>query len=145
MRRNAQALLAIGLGAGLSAREVTRLVGSEVREEAGVALVEVVGAGARTVPVRSPWARAVLAFALESGSRPYFRPERSRITRGDILAFIDRCTDPDQDAMFTIQRLRVTWVVSHLTAGVPVGGSGPSGGGGPRPADQVPAVRARAR
>jgi hypothetical protein len=73
----------------------------------------------------------VLAFARESGSRPYFRPERSRITRGDVLAFIDRCTEPDKDAMFSIQRLRVTWMVAHLTAGVPVGVLARAAGVGP--------------
>jgi hypothetical protein len=131
MRRNVQALLAIGLGAGLSAREVKRLVGTEVREEEGLVLVEVVGDNARTVPVRGQWAQGVLAFARESGPRPYFRPERLRITRGDILAFIDRCTEPDQDAMFSVQRLRVTWVVSHLAAGVPVGVLARGAGVGP--------------
>jgi hypothetical protein len=131
MRRNVQALLAVGLGAGLSAREVKRLVGSEVREESGLVLVDVVGDDARTVPVRSPWAQQVLTFALESGPRPYFRPERSRITRGDILAFIDRCTAPDQDAMFSVQRLRVTWMVSHLTARVPIGVLAQAAGVGP--------------
>ena len=131
MRRNAKALLAIGLGAGLSAREVKRLVGTEVREEEGLVLVEVIGDKARTVPVRGQWAEAVLGFARESGSRPYFRPERSRITRGDILAFIDRCTGPEQDAMFSVQRLRVTWIVTHLAAGVPVGVLARAAGVGP--------------
>jgi site-specific recombinase XerC len=121
MRRNVRALLSIGLGAGLSAREISRLAGTDVREEQGFVVVDVVGERARTVPVRHVWAGEVLELARESGDRPFFRPERTRIVRNDILTFIDRCTDKGQDAKFCIQRLRVTWMVGHLAAGVPVG------------------------
>ena len=97
------------------------MVGTDICEVEGLVLVDVVGDDVRTVPVHHEWADAVLAFARESGPRPYFRPERTRITRGDVLAFIDRCTDKDEDAKFTIRRLRVTWIVGHLAAGVPIG------------------------
>ena len=116
MRRNAQALLSIGLGAGLSSQEVSRLVGTDVRARDGLVLVDVIGEKARTVPVLHPWAASVLELAEESGSRAYFRPERTRITRADIVAFINRCSGREGTA-FCIQRTRITWIVTHLAAG----------------------------
>ena len=116
MRRNAQALLAIGLGAGLSSQEVSRLVGTDVREQDGLVLVEVIGDKSRTVPVLRTWAPQVLELAKESGDRAFFRHERTKITRADIVAFINRCSDREE-SLFCIQRTRITWMVTHLTAG----------------------------
>jgi len=118
-RRNAQALLAIGLGAGLSSQEVSRLVGTDVREQNGLVLVDVIGEKSRTVPVLRTWAPQVLELAKESGDRAFFRPERTRITRGDIVAFINRCSDREE-SLFCIQRTRITWMVTHLAAGTHV-------------------------
>ncbi len=115
MRRNAQALLAIGLGAGLSSQEVSRLAGSDVREEVGLVLVDVIGQRARTVPVLRVWAPRVLELAEESGTDAFFLPGRTRITRGNIDAFIGRCSD-HEDAAFNVQRLRITWMVTHLVS-----------------------------
>ena len=116
MRRNAQALLAIGLGAGLSSQEVSRLVGTDVRDQDGFVLVDVIGEKSRTVPVLRTWAAPVLELAEESGDRAFFRPERTRITRADIVAFINRCSDREE-SLFCIQRTRITWMVTHLAAG----------------------------
>ena len=55
-------------------------------------------------------------LAEESGERPYFRPERTRISRRDVLGFIGRCS-PEGPPKFNIQRLRITWIVAHLAAG----------------------------
>ena len=43
MRRNCRALLALGLGAGLSSQEITSLVGTDVHVADGVTLIEVGG------------------------------------------------------------------------------------------------------
>ena len=55
-------------------------------------------------------------MARDSGERPYFRPDRTRILRGDILGFIRRC-DTTGPPKFTPQRLRITWIVGHLSSG----------------------------
>jgi hypothetical protein len=55
-------------------------------------------------------------MAQESASSPYFAPERNRITRSDVLGFIERCSG-DGGARFNVQRLRVTWIVHHLSVG----------------------------
>ena len=119
MRRNTRALLAIGLGAGLTSQEITSLVGTDIRQEGGVVLVDVVGKLARTVPVHKVWAAEVLQLAEEVGPRAYFMPERTRITRRDILGFIERCSG-DGPPKFNVQQLRITWMVWHLTAGTPL-------------------------
>ena len=51
MRRNARALLAIGLGAGLTSEETQRVVGADVRVTDGTVVVDVTGKHAREVPV----------------------------------------------------------------------------------------------
>jgi len=114
-RRNTRALLAIGLGAGLTSQEIQRLVGTDVTTGGGAVLVTVPGAMARRVPVLPVWAETVQRLALESGEGPFFCPERTRITRRDVIGFIERCSG-DDPAPFCVQRLRVTWIVHHLSA-----------------------------
>lgn len=115
-RRNARALLAVGLGAGLTPEEIQRLVGSDVRRDGGFVVVEVPGRRPRSVPVLKVWADEVWGTAQESGERPFFCPERRRIVRNDVLKFIEAVSEPD-GTRFTILRLRVTWIVYHLTVG----------------------------
>jgi integrase len=119
MRRDSWALLALGLGTGMRSEEITRAVGRDIREENGIVLVDVLGPGGRinrVVPVHHLWAGPVMELAYESGDRPYFRPDRTRILRGDVLGFIRRCA-PDGPPKFNVQRLRITWLVGHLAAG----------------------------
>ena len=52
MRRNAQVLLAAGLGAGLTSREITSLVGTDVHRHDDRVVVEVPGLKPRRVPLR---------------------------------------------------------------------------------------------
>jgi hypothetical protein len=119
MRRNTGALLFLGLGTGMKTEEITRTVGTDIREEDGIVLVDVTGSGGRidrVVPVHQPYADHVLTLARESGERPFFGPDRTAIHRGDVLGFIKRCSI-EGPGKFTVQRLRVTWLVGHLAAG----------------------------
>ncbi len=119
MRRDSWALLALGLGTGMRAEEITRAVGTDISVEDGIVLVQVLGTGGRidrVVPVHHLWADQVLQVAEESGARPFFRSDRTRILRNDIVGFIRRCSI-DETPKFTVQRLRVTWLVGHLGAG----------------------------
>ncbi len=129
MRRNTLALLSIGLGAGLTSREIERIVGTDVRTDDGLLVVEVIGEAPRTVPVRRRWASDVLAIAEESGDRPFYRPERKRITRRDILAFVGRCSGGGP-TRYNVQQLRVTWIVAQLSVGVPLQVLAPAAGAG---------------
>jgi hypothetical protein len=116
MRRNARALLAIGLGVGLTSNEIQRLVGTDVRRVGNSVVVQVTGKAPRDVPVLDLWAEEIWRPAQESGARPFFCPERRRITRRDVIGFIERCSGDDA-ARFNVQRLRVTWIVHHLSVG----------------------------
>jgi hypothetical protein len=129
MRRNCRALLAIGLGAGLTSQEITSLVGTDIRVEGGVVLVEVGGKLARSVPVLATWADEVAELADDSGPRPFYMPDRTRITRRDILGFIERCSS-EGVPKFNVQRLRITWVVGHLASGIPLSALVPASGVG---------------
>lgn len=119
MRRDSWALLALGLGTGMRAEEITRAVGTDVTVEDGIAMVKVLGTGGRidrVVPIHHLWAGHVLELADESGAGPLFRMSRTRIQRNDIVGFIRRCAI-DETPKFTVQRLRITWLVGHLAAG----------------------------
>jgi len=119
MRRESWALLALGLGTGMRAEEIARAVGTDVSVQDGIAVIQVLGTGGRIdreVAIHHLWADHVLELAAESGARPYFRVDRTRILRNDIVGFIRRCSI-DETPKFTVQRLRVTWLVGHLGAG----------------------------
>ena len=119
MRRDSWALLALGLGTGMQSEEIVRTVGSDVRVEDGLVVIDVLGTGGvvdRRVPVHRPWAAEVLRLAEESAERPFFMPDRDHIHRNLILGFIRRCS-VDEVPRFKVQRLRITWIVGHLSAG----------------------------
>ncbi len=119
MRRDSWALLTLGLGTGMRAEEIARAVGTDVSVEDGIALIQVLGTGGRVdrvVPIHHLWSEHVLELAAESGPRPFFRIDRTRIQRNDIVGFIRRCSI-DETPMFTVQRLRITWLVGHLGGG----------------------------
>jgi hypothetical protein len=119
MLRDSWALLTLGLGTGMRAEEISRSIGADVFVEDGIVLVKVLGTGGRidrVVPVHHLWAGHVLEVAAESGARPFFRTERTKIGRNDIFGFIRRC-GTDGPPKFTVQRLRITWLVGHLNRG----------------------------
>jgi hypothetical protein len=119
MRRDSWALLTLGFGTGMRSEEISRAVGTDVREEDGIVLVDVLGAGGkvnRVVPVHHHWAGEVLEVARESGERPFFQPNRNGIHRNLFLSFIRRCS-ADGEPKFKVHRLRITWIVGHLSAG----------------------------
>ena len=116
-RDNAMGVVALGLGAGLSAQEMSRLVGSDVTGDAEGVDVGVIGSRARQVPVVERWASEIRTRAAEVGSRPFLFPERTGISRHQLPNFLERCPTGDAPQLNTV-RLRNTWVVAHLSAGV---------------------------
>ncbi len=119
MRRESEILLALGLGVGMKSEEITRAVGTDVRAESGLVVVDVLGTGGRVdrvIPIHHVWADTVARRAEFCGERPLFRPDRMAIRRNDILGFIRRC-DVEERPKFTVQRLKITWIVAQLSAG----------------------------
>ena len=119
MRHNSLVLLAFGLGAGLSAHEISALRGTEVTRDGEGVLVEVCGAHARVVPVLASFEDFAFASAKDAGDRLVFRPERREVRKFQTTNFIARCAKSSPPPDLSLQRLRTTWIVGHLAAGVP--------------------------
>jgi integrase len=119
LRRNALALVSIGLGAGLSSQEISRLTAEDVVvDDAGV-VVRIIGAKARDVPVLRRWEIHVEDFARESGTRPFVLPGRERILRHALSNLVERFARAGAPGL-RLQRLRTTWIVQQLVAGTPL-------------------------
>lgn len=118
-RSNAHVLLALGAGAGLRAEEIAAArVGDIVADPQGIS-VAVHGKQPRLVPVHRRWVntltlslagRPAKEFAF-SGYRPHGYPARVIHQLG-----ID---DPDEQTP-SATRLRATWIVLQLNAGLPL-------------------------
>jgi hypothetical protein len=117
MRGNAMALLSLGLGAGLTTREIARVIGTDVSSDSEGVLVAVTGQTARDVPVLRAWEEEVLSRAAEVGGRPYFLPDRTEIRRHHIPNFIEGCRRSHPAPRLSIQRLRITWIVTQIRSG----------------------------
>lgn len=118
-RLDALALLALGLGAGLSTKELLSTVARDVASTAGGQLVlEVDGRRARQVPVLDDW-RGPLSRVLTQRSNGYvFRPLRRDAAEGQVTDFLLRGrTDLD----IRPARMRTTFLVHHLVAGTDPG------------------------
>jgi len=115
-RDNASAIVALGLGAGLTSQEMCRLVGTDVTADADGVLVHVTGRTARRVPVIERWEATILARSVEVGSRAFLFSERTKISRHQLPNFLERCPTGDAPQLNTL-RLRITWMVRHLSMG----------------------------
>ena len=114
-RDNALGIVALGLGAGLTSQEMSRLVGTDVVADPEGVVVSVIGRTARIVPVVERWANVVGQRAAV-GPRPFLFPERTKISRHQLPNFMERCATGDAPELNTI-RLRITWIVNQLSAG----------------------------
>jgi len=118
-RTNAAVLLALGAGTGLSASEIgeLRVQQIELRDE-GVT-VAVAGERKRRVPVRRGWEAALIDRVRTSSPDSYaFRENHTANYPNLISSFVVR--SGTMQVRPTSQRLRATWIVHHLSAGVPV-------------------------
>lgn len=120
LRLSCHALLALGLGAGLSAAEVGDVQARHLHVDDDGVMVEVVGARARIVPVLAAWEPTLRSIAGAAMTKDLFvfRPRRVRAHRNLVGNFIYK-TNIDR-VRPNLQRMRVTWVVTHLVAGTPV-------------------------
>ncbi len=117
---NCHVLLALGLGAGLSSAEVGGVQAGHLHVDADGVLVEVVGKRSRLVPVLAEW-ESVLIDAADAAMRPdlyVFRPQRDKVHRNFVSHFVDKTNIGRVRP--SLQRMRATWIVTHLTAGSPV-------------------------
>lgn len=117
-RANARVLLSLGFGAGLSATEIGNLrVGDIVMDTDGV-VIRVMGDRRRDVPVLARWEADLAARTEELASdRWAFRENHKAFYPNLISNFVNRSSVTVVRPQ--TQRMRTTWIVTHLTLGTP--------------------------
>lgn len=117
---NCHVLLALGLGAGLTASEVCEARTGHLHVDDEGVLVQVMGARPRMVPVLAEW-EAVLVDLAAAAMRPdqyLFRPGRTTSYKNTISNYVAQTNVGRVHP--SLQRMRTTWMVTHLIAGSPV-------------------------
>lgn len=120
-RVNATILLALGLGAGLPSADIGPLNAGDVTVDDQGVLLDVRGERPRQVPMLAEWEEPVAELALASLHKDQwlFVPRRRNATNRSLISnFLGDTTD--RPMTINSQRLRATWIVTHLTAGTPV-------------------------
>jgi len=117
LREGAIALLGLGLGAGLRSKEIDAAETACVEEDGSGLVVIVPGSPQRRVPVLARWKWALRHAIEHSQGGLLFRPSPGRRKRVSVFTEnLPRANDPK----LSVQRLRVTWIVRHLDARVPL-------------------------
>lgn len=119
-RQNAQALLGLAGGAGLTAAEIIDARVSDIDRDGGIVFVNVRGAQPRRVPVRHAWAR-VLLRSIEgrelTGEALFRGPRIEEYPPRIIQTFL---TDHPAPVRPTPAALRAAWIVHHINNHVPL-------------------------
>jgi hypothetical protein len=114
-QRAARALLALGLGAGLDGRWVTRVAARDVEHRADIVTVRVGEPSPRVVPVLGSWEDEVLELASTAGDE--FLVGGHSTSRNRASSLTERLVVPPGHRRLSSSRLRSTWLLWHLTAG----------------------------
>lgn len=115
-REAAEAFMSMGFGAGLFPRELPLITANMVVSDSDGVWVEIPGASARRVPIAAPWDEIAVRCA-------------ARIAPHESLAKVTACRNALANAMSGLrlfangarlspQRMRTTWLVHRLRAGV---------------------------
>lgn len=116
----AHVLLALGLGAGLAAQEIAGVRIKDVTIDDEGILVHVTGKRARTVPVLSEWEPVLADLRGTKVAQESFLliPDRTKSFPNLITGFVRKSAGAQLRPQ--TQRMRATWVVTHLIVGTPV-------------------------
>jgi len=120
-RRDARTMLALGLGAGLAARELLEVQTTDVMiDTKGLkpeAQIVVWRERTRVVPVLERWVSPLMQTLSEIPADSWvFRSGRQGSTPGQVTDFLTRSRSPLDVRPV---RMRATWLVEHLTQGTP--------------------------
>jgi integrase len=115
-RRDAIALLTLGLGAGLAAREILGVRVSDINRAESLQVIVWEGRP-RVVPLSPAWERSIRRILGDLHWDDWlFRPGRLNATSGQVTDFLLRArTDLD----IRPARMRTTWLLEHLVGGTP--------------------------
>lgn len=113
-QQSARALVALGLGAGLPSREICSVRASDVVADGAAIQV-----GNRVVPVLDEW-RAELAELTEVAPHSAAALFREGVAwhKNMVTNFV--ATSLPDGVPPTVQRMRATWLVEHLSTGTPM-------------------------
>lgn len=120
-RVQATLLLSLGLGAGLSAREMAAVRCGDIDIDDHGVIVNVRGERARQVPVLAAWEEPLAVIA-----KAALRPEQWVLTPGRKVeydrSFVTSLAGRTSNRPFAIgaRKLRATWLVHHLAEGTPI-------------------------
>ncbi|WP_403025613.1 hypothetical protein [Salinibacterium sp. GXW1014] len=120
-RRDARTMLALGLGAGLAARELLDVQTTDVvidtTGDVPTARIVVWQNRTRVIPVTPDWVAPLRQTLLEVPAGSWlFRPGRQTATPGQITDFLTRSRSPLDVRPV---RMRATWLIQHLAEGTP--------------------------
>lgn len=116
---SAGALLALGLGAGLTGREIIDLELVDITSDSRGVMVRVSGDDARDVPVLAQWDPLLQCrTASKAASRWAFRSGQRGGNINLVTDFVSR--NPRPTVELQSRRMRATWIVEHLRRGTPL-------------------------
>ncbi|MGG7507554.1 tyrosine-type recombinase/integrase [Plantibacter sp. YIM 135249] len=117
-RLSAAALISLGAGAGLAARELAAITSEDIIIDDDGVLVHVKGPRRRVIPLLQSW-ESTLLEVLEQTPRttPLFRPGHQAFYPNIVTNFVARSAGVELKPQSP--RLRATWVVTLLSSGAP--------------------------
>lgn len=118
-RMNAHVLIALGLGAGLSAQEIIAIRVRDVHRDGPHVSIDLTTGRARRVPMIQEYAEMMPDQSHYDDEAFAFRPGRSDFYINAISNFITRGSQSSSIRPQS-QRMRATWIVRHLNAHTPL-------------------------
>jgi hypothetical protein len=124
LRSNAAVLVALGMGAGLTSIDIAHLKGSAVTvHENGMVEVDVFVQGefTRRIVVSSQFESILADHMVAVAADAFvFLPQRTRVENDVVSSFVARTSRPTGTPHISVQRMRNSWFVTHMTNRVDV-------------------------
>lgn len=117
-RGDAKVLLALGIGAGLSGKEIIGVRAADIDVGDEGVVVTVRGERPREVPVLKRWERSLSKRVASADVDSFvFHSSRKTENQNAITDFVSR--DPSV-VIIQARRMRTTWPIHHIDAGTPI-------------------------
>ncbi len=121
-RMDSRAVLALGLGAGLSTADILSLrAGDLMADHLGVLITVDRPSSRRDVPVLARWEQPLVDLLAVRQPEEWFIGVRRPGSNKNYLHNFLSTSRPESGQRPVIARLRNTWLVHHLTSGTPLG------------------------
>ena len=116
--RRLQALLALGLGVGVYPKEAWALTTDDVVVDQGYVCVRIPGEHARTVPVTAPHDEVIARIIADDPGSTILGFVAPQWDRSRLSHLLQRAELPADCPPLRTHRLRATWALAHLRAGM---------------------------